>query len=148
MRAERLYGFIRSLAAEGKAVVLITHKLADVAACADRIVVMRGGRVVDRALAERADTGATRQRNGRQRKAELGRGSCVSRSAVPVLQVRDLIAAAQGTQVRDVSFEVASGEILGIAGVSGNGQYALAEALAGLAPLAAGDVVLGGVSIA
>ena len=47
----RLYGFIRSLVAEGKAVVLITHKLADVAACADRIVVMRGGRVVDRAMA-------------------------------------------------------------------------------------------------
>ena len=47
-----------------------------------------------------------------------------------------------------MSFEVASGEILGIAGVSGNGQYALAEALAGLAPLAAGDVVLGGASIA
>ena len=48
---ERLYGFIRSLVADGKAVVLITHKLADVAACADRIVVMRDGRVVDRALA-------------------------------------------------------------------------------------------------
>ena len=48
---ERLYGFIRTLAAEGKAVVLITHKLADIAACADRIVVMRGGKVVDRAAA-------------------------------------------------------------------------------------------------
>ena len=48
---ERLYGFIKTLAAEGKAVVLITHKLADIAACADRIVVMRGGKVVDCAAA-------------------------------------------------------------------------------------------------
>ena len=66
---ERLYGFIRSLVAEGKAVVLITHKLADVAACADRIVVMRGGRVVDRALAQRANAGAARERDGRARDA-------------------------------------------------------------------------------
>ena len=64
---DRLYGFIRSLVAEGKAVVLITHKLADVAACADRIVVMRGGRVVDRAPAERADDRAARERDGRSR---------------------------------------------------------------------------------
>ena len=65
-----------------------------------------------------------------------------------MLQVRGLSATAQGTQIRDVSFEMAAGEILGIAGVSGNGQYALAEALAGLAPVTAGDIVLGGVSIA
>ena len=57
-------------------------------------------------------------------------------------------ATAQGTQIRNVSFEMAPGEILGIAGVSGNGQYALAEALAGLAAVTAGDIVLGGVSIA
>jgi general nucleoside transport system ATP-binding protein len=146
--AERLYGFIRSLAAEGKAVVLITHKLADVAACADRIVIMRGGRVVDRALAsERTPEQLVGAMVGSE-KLNSVEAPASARSALPVLQVRDLIAAAQGTQIRDVSFEVASGEILGIAGVSGNGQYALAEALAGLAPLAAGDVVLGGASIA
>jgi ABC-type uncharacterized transport system ATPase subunit len=138
--AERLYGFIRSLAAEGKAVVLITHKLADVAACADRIVIMRGGRVVDRALAsERTPEQLVGAMVGSE-KLNSVEAPASARSALPVLQVRDLIAAAQGTQIRDVSFEVASGEILGIAGVSGNGQYALAEALAGLAPLAAGDV--------
>jgi general nucleoside transport system ATP-binding protein len=52
-----------------------------------------------------------------------------------------------GAEIHDVSFDLASGEILGIAGVSGNGQYALAEALAGLVPVSAGDVVLGGKSV-
>ena len=70
---ERLYGFIRTLASEGKAVVLITHKLADVAACADRIVVMRGGRVVDQALCRRALSASPGRCDGRTR---FGRIAC------------------------------------------------------------------------
>ena len=145
---ERLYGFIRGLAAKGKAVVLITHKLADVAACADRIVVMRGGRVVDRA--------AARDRSPDQLiEAMVGRGSVGSleppeppSSMVPKLQVRDLWTMVQGRAIRDISFELAAGEILGIAGVSGNGQFALAETLAGLVPVTRGDIVLDGIGIA
>jgi len=145
---ERLYGFVRSLTAEGKAVVLITHKLADIAACADRIVVMRGGRVVDRAVA------------GMRRPEELvaamvGREKLTSieppawaLGPVSIFQVRDVSASIHGTRIQNISFELRSGEILGIAGVSGNGQYVLAEALAGLAPITNGDVVIGGVSIA
>ena len=145
---ERLYGFIRSLVAEGKAVVLITHKLADVAACADRIVVMRGGRVVDRALArERTPEQLVSAMVGRDKFAAIEAPAAAS-GAVPVLQVRGVSAASQGAKIRDVSFELAAGEILGIAGVSGNGQYALAEALAGLAPVTVGDIILDGVSIA
>ena len=145
---ERLYGFIRTLAAEGKAVVLITHKLADIAACADRIVVMRGGRIVDAAPARERTPDALVD-------AMVGRGAVGSLPPpatppdnVPLLQVRKLGAAIQGRVVSDVSFELAAGEILGIAGVSGNGQFTLAEALAGLIPARAGDVVLDGVSIA
>ena len=145
---ERLYGFIRSPVAEGKAVVLITHKLADVAACADRIVVMRGGRVVDRALArERTPEQLVSAMVGRDKFAAIEAPAAAS-GAVPVLQVRGVSAASQGAKIRNVSFELAAGEILGIAGVPGNGQYALAEALAGLAPVTAGDIILGGVSIA
>ncbi len=145
---ERLYGFIRSLVAEGKAVVLITHKLADVAACADRIVVMRGGHVVDRATAgERTPEELIGAMVGRERLAAVEAPASVS-TAVPVLQVRGVSATAQGAYIRDISFEMSSGEILGIAGVSGNGQYALAQALAGLAAVTAGDIVFGGVSIA
>ena len=145
---ERLYEFIRTLAAEGKAVVLITHKLADIAACADRIVVMRGGKVVDRAAAsERTPETLVEAMVGRGLMGSLDRPEPRS-SDVPILQIRDLAAEVQGRSIRDISFELAAGEILGIAGVSGNGQFALAEALAGLVPVTGGDVVLAGVSIA
>jgi general nucleoside transport system ATP-binding protein len=145
---ERLYGFIKTLAAEGKAVVLITHKLADVAACADRIVVMRGGKVVDEAPARDRSPEALVE-------AMVGQGSMGSLAppnppsdSVPVLQVRNLAAVVDGRTIRDVSFELVAGEILGIAGVSGNGQFAMAEALAGIVPVTDGDIVLDGVSIA
>jgi general nucleoside transport system ATP-binding protein len=145
---KRLYGFIRTLAAGGKAVVLITHKLADIAACADCIVVMRGGKVVDQAAASDRTAEALVE-------AMVGRGSMGSlqspkspSSDVSVLQVRELSAEVEGRSVRDISFELAAGEVLGIAGVSGNGQYVLAEALAGLVPVTSGDIVLAGVSIA
>jgi general nucleoside transport system ATP-binding protein len=145
---ERLYGFIKMLAAEGKAVVLITHKLADVTACANRIVVMRGGKVVDQALARDRSPEALVE-------AMVGQGSMGSlrppgppSANVPVLQVRNLSALVQGRTIHDISFELAAGEILGVAGVSGNGQFALAEALAGIVPVTGGDIVLDGVSIA
>ncbi len=145
---ERLYGFIKDLAAKGKAVVLITHKLADIAACADRIVVMRGGKVVDEA--------AARDRSPDQLiEAMVGRGSVgtleppeAPSSKVPKLQVRDVSAMVQGRSINNISFELAAGEILGVAGVSGNGQFSLAETLAGLVPVTRGDIVLDGISIA
>ena len=145
---ERLYGFIKTLTSEGKAVVLITHKLADIAACADRIVVMRGGKVVDQVAASDRTPDALVD-------AMVGRGAVgalpspdAPATNVPILQVRGLCADVQGRTIRNVSFEVSSGEILGIAGVSGNGQFTLAESLAGLIPALAGDVVLDGISIA
>lgn len=145
---ERLYGFIKTLAAEGKAVVLITHKLADIAACADRIVVMRGGKIVDRAPA--------RDRSPEELvEAMVGRGSMGSLTppkppsdTVPMLQVRNLSAEVQGRMIREISFDLMAGEVFGIAGVSGNGQFALAEALAGLVPVIHGDVILMSVDIA
>ena len=65
-----------------------------------------------------------------------------------MLQVRNLSAEVQGRTIREISFELTAGEILGIAGVSGNGQFALAEALAGLVPVTHGDVILTSVNIA
>jgi general nucleoside transport system ATP-binding protein len=145
---ERLYGFIRTLVAEGKAVVLITHKLADIAACADRIVVMRGGRVVDAAPArERSPDALVHAMVGSGAVGMLSPPDAAA-SDVPMLQVLGLSAELQGRAVLNISFALAAGEILGIAGVSGNGQFALAEALAGLIPVTAGDAVLDGVSIA
>jgi len=145
---ERLYGFIRFLAAEGKSVVLITHKLADVAACADNVVVMRGGRIVDRAPAKELNAEQlVSAMVGRDNLAAVEAPTAAS-GRTPVLQVQGVSAAVPGAHIHDVSFDLAAGEILGVAGVSGNGQYTLAESLAGLAPVTAGDIVLGGVSIA
>lgn len=144
----QLYAFIKTLASEGKAVVLITHKFADIEACADRIVVMRGGRVVDKALSNERTSEALVE-------AMVGHGVAASMvppllptGAVQLLQVRGLAATVEGRSVHDVSFELSAGEIFGIAGVSGNGQFTLAEALSGLTKAIAGDVVLAGVSIA
>lgn len=145
---ERLYSFIRSLVAEGKGVVLITHKLADVAACSDRIAVMRNGRVVDRAkVRERTPEQLVSAMVGHERLHSVEAPPRPAGS-VPLLQVCNLHAALNGASVSGVSFEMPAGEILGIAGVSGNGQYALAEALAGLIHVTEGDIVLNGVSIA
>jgi simple sugar transport system ATP-binding protein len=145
---ERLYGFIRRLSTEGKAVVLITHKLADIAACADRIVVMRGGRIMKQAPARELSPAALVD-------AMVGQGSMGAlepppppSNHVPRLQVRHLSAEQHGRTISGISFELAAGEILGIAGVSGNGQFTLAEALAGLIPVTGGDIVLAGTSIA
>jgi general nucleoside transport system ATP-binding protein len=145
---ERLYRFIRTLAAEGKAVVLITHKLVDIAACADRIVVMRSGKVVDEACA--SDRTPDALVDAMVGPSVIGSLSLPPQPAknVPLLQVRGLTGTIQGRSVRNVSFGLAAGEILGVAGVSGNGQFVLAEALAGLIPVSAGDIVLDGISIA
>lgn len=143
----RLYGFVRSLAAEGKAVVMITHKLADIAACADRIVVMRGGRVVDRAMASERTPEALVSAMVGQESLGVIEAPAPPPGRVPLLQVRGLSGVTQGAHIRDISFDMPAGEILGIAGVSGNGQYAFAEVLAGLSPATDGDVILDGTSI-
>src|SRR3546814_12690471 len=116
---ERLYGFIRDLKASGRSVVLISHKLADVSAVADRIVVMRRGKVVDRArVGERTVEQLVKGMVGT---AETGRFDELSVPAdIPFLQVRSM----QGPGLRTVDFEVRRGGGLGIAGFSGNGQKA------------------------
>ncbi|MBD3758391.1 MULTISPECIES: ABC transporter ATP-binding protein [Microbacterium] len=145
--AEELTGLIRRLAAGGRSVLFISHKLPEVQAVADRIVVMRRGRVV-----------ATLRR-GEADDAELARlmvGRDVAQQTEPpvlplratVLGVTGLRHAATPEDADGVQFEIRGGEILGIAGVSGNGQDELIEAIAGLLPLDAGAVDVRGVPVA
>ena len=142
---QRLWARIRELARSGCAVVLVTHKLDDVAACADRVVVLRAGKVVhetrgvaDRDALVRAMLGGDPPRVGTRRRAPGAKR----------LEVSSLCAEQNGTRLRDVSFEVASGEILGIAGVSGNGQELLGRVLAGLVLGTSGNTLLDGVALA
>jgi simple sugar transport system ATP-binding protein len=142
-----LFEAIADMRAAGLGVVLITHKLREVLACADRIVVMRNGRVAG-ALA-RAE--ATEERllalmfgeavPAPARRAAAGRaptGACV-------LELAGVATAAGGrTPLRDVSMRLHAGEIVGVAGVSGNGQRELADLIAGVLPPSAGTKLLWG----
>lgn len=140
-----LFGVVRSLVAGGKTVIFITHKLREVMEISDRVTVMRDGKVVGtRVTAETTPTEMARMMVGREvfLKLDKGppkRGDVVLR--VENLSVRDdrnLIA------VRDVSFEVRAGEVLGIAGVQGNGQRELVDAVMGLRSALDGRVIVDG----
>ena len=147
--AERLYGLIRAIAADGVAVVMITHKLADVEACADRVVVMRRGRVEGEGSAaalSRAEIVTLMM--GRTARGDDPRGlpekPPLPDRPRPQLLLRRVSTGDQTSDARDVTLTVHRGEILGIAGVTGNGQTALAEGVAGIRDLTDGEVLLDG----
>ena len=138
---ERLYGLIRSLVQSGRSLVLITHKMADVQACADRVVVMRRGKIIDAApLAQRTATQLVHAMVGESQDAVA---SPPPNTGAARLVVRNLT----GNGVREISFEVSRGEILGFAGVAGNGQLALAETLANVVAPTDGSAELDGHSL-
>lgn len=123
---------VRDLAKRGTAILVVTHKLAEVIAYSDRVTVMRAGRVVARAQTAQTDAGAiARAMVGGEVPALAERSAT---APAPLLEVRGLSAASEGGALLDASFEVRAGEIVGIAGIEGNGQSALADAIAGVAP--------------
>ncbi len=142
--AQRLLATVQGLAQRGCAVVLVTHKMADVKAYADRVTVMRGGRTVatvdpratSAAELVRMTVGDTQPPAPRARSAPGAVCLSLQGLATPAAGGRQCLA--------DVSFDVHAGEIYGIAGVGGNGQGELAAAIMGLVPEAGGDIVLNG----
>jgi simple sugar transport system ATP-binding protein len=143
--AEELFAAVRKLAAGGAAVVLISHKLAEVEAVCDRLTILRRGQVAYAGPM----AGMTRERI-----AELMVGAAIEppRAASgmapgeDLLRCRNLRVAGRGgvPAVRDVSFTVRSGEIVGIAGVDGNGQLELVRALLGLLPSRSEELLVDG----
>ena len=129
---EEFFAILRRMREQGKTVVIITHKLAEVLAISDEVTVMRDGKVVGRV--QTSETNAAelaRMMVGREVLLRVEKPDAKPGSAE--LSVRNLSIVAKGAKrVDDVSFEVRKGEILGIAGVEGNGQTELIEALAGL----------------
>ena len=145
--ARSLYGFIRGLADSGIAVVLITHKMDDVDACADRVAVMRRGKLVD--VFDKGTLGPD-EIVRRMMGSGVVADSAAPKQPVPRrerLHLREVRASSAGVELKGISLSLAAGEIVGVAGVAGNGQTLLAEAIAGVHPLTDGDVVLDGVSI-
>jgi simple sugar transport system ATP-binding protein len=129
---EEFFAILRRMREQGKTVVIITHKLAEVLAISDEVTVMRDGKVVGRV--QTSETNAAdlaRMMVGREVLLRVDKPDAKPGKAE--LSVRNLSITAKGSkQVDNISFEVRSGEILGIAGVEGNGQTELIEALAGL----------------
>ena len=137
------FQILRQMAKEGHALIFISHKLHEVIEISDRVTVLRDGRVVGAQLtAETTKSDLARMMVGREL-GLTGRPEPVDPGPVR-LRLRDLVADSdRGTQaVRGVNLEVRAGEILGLAGVSGNGQRELAEVIAGLRQATAGQVLL------
>lgn len=138
---DRLFSTISNLIRQGKSIIFITHKLREVMEAADRITVLRDGRVVGTTTPEQTTQAElAAMMVGRQVALVVHK-----KPATPgevVLEVRDLqvLNDRQNVAVNAVSFEVREGEILGIAGVQGNGQTELAEALTGLRPVIGGEI--------
>jgi simple sugar transport system ATP-binding protein len=146
--AEELFVIMRSLAAQGKSIVFITHKLREVFAVADRITVLRNGHVVGTTTPDQA----TRESLAEMmvgREVILTVSKKLARPASVVMQVESLRALddRDAVAVDGASFEVREGEVLGIAGVQGNGQTELVEVLTGLRSSQAGRVTICGVDV-
>lgn len=143
-----LFEIVRQLVDEGLAVVIITHKLEEVMAFADRIVVMRAGHVVGETRpAETDEATLARMMVGREVMLRVERTP--ARSGDVVLDIEDLhvLDDRRLEAVRGVSLDVRAGEIVGIAGVDGNGQRELVEAIMGLRRPVTGHVSLRGKDI-
>ncbi|HEY7018763.1 MAG TPA: ABC transporter ATP-binding protein [Gaiellaceae bacterium] len=146
--AGELFAIIKSLQAEGTSIIFISHKLNEVLEIADRITVLRRGKKIDTIPREGATEDTLAQ-------MMVGREVLLRVEKPPaspgdvLLEVRDLsVSDDRGLPaVREVSFNVRAGEIVGVAGVEGNGQSELIEAITGLIPRDAGEVVVGGKSV-
>ena len=143
--ADQLFKMLRRLRDEGKSVILVTHKLREIMAITDRVTVMRQGAVVGEVATnttsprELAEKMVGRSVLLRVDKAPAQPGETLL--AVRDLEVRDRLGVAR---VKGVGFDLRAGEIVGIAGVSGNGQSELLETLAGIRDPVRGSIMLQG----
>ncbi len=140
---EEFFKVIHSLIEQGKSIIFITHKLGEVMSVADRIMVLRGGRVVGATSPKETDEASLAN-------MMVGR-EVILKVEKEAAEVGDITLNVEDLHVRDdrhleavkgVSFQVRAGEVLGIAGVQGNGQKELVEALTGLRKIEAGNVGL------
>jgi general nucleoside transport system ATP-binding protein len=143
--AAELFEILKTLTREGISIIFITHKLNEVLEIADRITVLRRGKKVETIPREGAtEAGLARAMVGREVLLRVDKKP--AQPGEPLLKVADLsVLDDRGLEaVRDVTFDVRAGEIVGIAGVDGNGQSELIDALTGLRKAAQGEISVGG----
>src|SRR4029078_11246876 len=142
---KEIFGVLRKLKAEGYAIIFISHKLYEVLDVADRITVIRRGKVVGQRIPSETDEDdLAKLMVGRDVELTVDRGE--SHPSQPVLSVSNVtVRDDRGDEVvRELTFEVRGGEIFGIAGVAGNGQDELVEVVVGLRHPTSGTVTLAG----
>ncbi|MEW6240298.1 MAG: ABC transporter ATP-binding protein [Chloroflexota bacterium] len=142
---DEFFKIVRSLVKQGKSVIFITHKLKEVMALADRIAVLRNGRVMGLTTPQEAtESSLANLMVGRQVLLTLKRKP--KALGQPMLSVEELFVKDDRhfMAVKGISFDVRAGEVLGIAGVQGNGQRELIEALTGLRTVEAGKITIAG----
>jgi len=148
--ADDLFETLRRMTAEGRTIVFVSHKLEELMAVSDRITVLRGGRVVGTVETKSTSPPAlARMMVGREVVFAQSKEAHRIEGGEVVLELRGVSADGDlGIRaVNDVSLAIKAGEIVGIAGVSGNGQRELAEAISGARPRTAGDVIVDGRSL-
>ncbi len=140
---EELFKVLRELTAQHVAILFITHKLKEVIEIADRVTVLRAGRVIGTTRpGETTPALLAQMMVGRAVILEVEKQPAAPGKTVMKVEHLQVLDNRNNTAVQDVSFEVRAGEVLGIAGVQGNGQTELVEALTGLRPIAAGTATI------
>lgn len=142
--ADGLFRALAAMAQEGIGIILITHKLKEIQAAANRVLVLRSGAVAGSVddMSTTNESEMARMMCGRDIVAPVRQAATAGE---PLLTIEGLQTASHGGMpLKGVSLEVRGGEILGIAGVSGNGQRALADVLAGVLPIRRGTVTIVG----
>ena len=145
---ESLFEVLRALKADGCTIILITHKLGEVMAISDRVTVLRDGRnVAQLVTADSSPAEITRHMTGRD--VDLSTPPPALAPGKPVLEVSAVTVGDHGAKatVENATLTVRAGEVVGIAGVAGNGQVELAEAIIGMRPVRSGSVSLEGASL-
>ena len=139
---DKLFSVLRKMRDEGKSIIIITHKLNEVMAISDRVCVLRKGQhIATVETAKTTEKELTEMMVGQKISLNIDRE--LPENPKPRLLIRNMSVINKDgrTVVDDVSFDICGGEILGIAGISGNGQKELLEGIAGLQPKAGGDII-------
>lgn len=145
---QELMQIMRRLVAEGKTVLLITHKLKEIKAVADVCTVLRAGKLVGTvAVKDTSEETMAEMMVGRKVSFHVNKRPAQPGKAVLTLENLNVRNAKGVLGVKDLCLEVRSGEILGLCGIDGNGQSELVQAITGLLPLESGRIVLAGTDL-